>query len=296
MPLLDWMTALTVILVWGVNFVVIKVGLHGVPPMLLGGLRFSLLLFPAIFFVPRPRIPLKWLLAYGASISLGQFAFLFSAIYVGMPAGLASLVLQAQAFFTVVLAALFMHEAIRWHHLAGMLVAALGLVLIGIGAAAGSMSIAGFVLTLCAACCWASGNLCIKKIGAVNPLSLVVWGGLVPPVPFFIMSYLFEGPARISASFAHFNGVSLFSVVYLAFVSTGLGYMLWGRLLGRHPVGKIAPLTLLVPVVGLVCAALILGEHLAPLQWLGGAVAMLGLMLNVFGPRWFTPRRLSAIQ
>lgn len=112
MPIKDWITALTVIVVWGVNFVVIKLGLHGVPPMLLGALRFCLVVFPAILFVPRPKVAWRWLLLYGASISLGQFAFfLFSAIYVGMPAGLASLVLQAQAFFTVILAAIFfMHE------------------------------------------------------------------------------------------------------------------------------------------------------------------------------------------
>ena len=294
MPLRDWITAFSVILIWGVNFVVIKVGLHGVPPMLLGGLRFALLVFPAIFFVPRPKVAWRWLLAYGATISLGQFAFLFSAIYVGMPAGLASLVLQAQAFFTVLLAALFMHEAIRWHHFAGMVVAALGLGLIGTGAGVGAVPLTGFLLTLCAAACWACGNLCIKRIGKVNPLSLVVWGGLVPPLPFFIMSCLFEGPARIQASFAHFSSTSLFSVVYLAFVSTGLGYMLWGRLLGKHPVGKIAPLTLLVPVIGLICAALVLNEQLAPLQWFGGAVVMAGLLLNVFGPRWFAPRAVLA--
>ncbi|GAB7127302.1 O-acetylserine/cysteine exporter [Silvimonas sp. JCM 19000] len=294
MPIKDWITALTVIVVWGVNFVVIKLGLHGVPPMLLGALRFCLVVFPAILFVPRPKVAWRWLLLYGASISLGQFAFLFSAIYVGMPAGLASLVLQAQAFFTVILAAIFMHEAIRWHHLTGMLVSACGLALIGSGATTGSFSLAGFGLTLCGALCWATGNLTIKKIGAVNPLSLVVWGGLVPPLPFFALSYLLEGPARISAALAHFSLNSFLAVSYLAYFATGVGYMLWGRLLGKHPVGRIAPLTLLVPVVGLISASLLLDERLSALQWLGGAVVMLGLLINVFGPRWLAARTLTA--
>lgn len=109
----DLLLALVVVIAWGVNFVVIKVGLHGVPPLLLGALRFMLAAFPAVLFVKRPKLPLRWLLAYGATISFGQFAFLFTAMYVGMPAGLASVVLQAQAFFTLVFAAVFLGERFR---------------------------------------------------------------------------------------------------------------------------------------------------------------------------------------
>lgn len=177
----DRLLALGIIVVWGVNFVVIKVGLNGVPPMLLGALRFSLVALPAIFLVPRPRVPWSRLVAYGATISLGQFAFLFYAMAVGMPAGLASLVLQSQVFFTVAFAALFLREPVRWHHVAGMAVAAAGLVLIGSGVqthagGAGGMTVAGFLLTLCGAACWATGNIVSKTIGPVDLLGLVVWG------------------------------------------------------------------------------------------------------------------------
>src|SRR6201991_4465374 len=146
----DLLLAFVVVVVWGVNFVVIKVGLHGVPPMLLGVLRFTFAALPAVFFVRRPRIPWFWLVAYGATISLGQFAFLFTAMYVGMPAGLASLVLQAQAFFTLVFAALLLGERWRVHNLIALAIAALGLAVIGV-AAGGAMSVAGFVLTIAAA-------------------------------------------------------------------------------------------------------------------------------------------------
>src|ERR1700754_1843752 len=127
----DLLLALVVVVVWGVNFVVIKVGLHGVPPMLLGALRFTLAAVPAVFFIKRPNLPWRWLIAYGATISLGQFAFLFSAMYVGMPAGLASLVLQAQAFFTLIFAAMFLHERFRLPNVVGLLVAAGGPALVG---------------------------------------------------------------------------------------------------------------------------------------------------------------------
>ncbi|MFP3891517.1 EamA family transporter [uncultured Ralstonia sp.] len=287
----DLLLALTVVLVWGVNFVIIKVGLHGVPPMLLGALRFALVAFPAVLFVPRPKIPLKWLLAYGATISFGQFVFLFSAMYVGMPAGLASLVLQSQAFFTLTIAAVVLREPIRWYHLAGMAVAACGLAIIGMagtthtGAAATGMTTAGFLLTLCAALSWASGNIVTKRIGPVNVVSLVVWGALIPPIPFFLLSYWMEGPEQIAHSLTNLGASSIGAILYLAFGATIFGYSLWSRLLGRYAASQVAPLTLLVPVVGLVSAAALLGERLVPAQWLGGAVVMVGLLLNVFGGR-----------
>ena len=151
----DLLLALLVIVVWGLNFVVIKVGLHGMPPMLMGALRFMLAAFPAILFVRRPQVPLRWMLAYGMTISVGQFAFLFYAMHVGMPAGLASLVLQSQAFFTLFFAALFLGERLRGSNLFGLLVAASGLVLIGLQGGQ-AMTLAGFALTIAAAsnrCC-----------------------------------------------------------------------------------------------------------------------------------------------
>ncbi|WP_026200581.1 EamA family transporter [Cupriavidus sp. UYPR2.512] len=290
----DRLLALAIVCVWGVNFVVIKVGLAGVPPMLLGALRFLLVAFPAIFFVPRPRVPWRLLLAYGVTISLGQFAFLFYAMAVGMPAGLASLVLQSQAFFTLAIAAMWLGEPVRWHNIAGMAVAAGGLALIGAGAgSAGGMSVAGFVLTLCAAFCWASGNIVSKTIGPVDLLGLVIWGALIPIVPFALLSLWVEGPARIAQSLTHVSGMAVFAVAYLAFAATVFGYTMWGRLLTRYPASQVAPLTLLVPVVGLVSAHVLLGEDLSGAQWAGAAVVMAGLLVNVYGQRLWTGRALA---
>lgn len=291
MLLKDRLLALAIVFVWGLNFTVIKLGLAGVPPMLMGALRFMLVAFPAILFIRPPRVPLRMLLAYGATISLGQFAFLFYAMAVGMPAGLASLVLQSQAFFTLAIAALWLGEPVRWPNVLGMAVAAAGLALIGAGATAGGaghaggMSVAGFVLTLCSAACWASGNIVSKKIGKVDLVALVVWGALIPIVPFALLSLWFEGPARIADSVTHMSAMGVFAVVYLAFAATLFGYTMWGRLLTRYPASMVAPLTLLVPVVGLACAAVLLGEQMGPLQWIGAAVVMGGLLLNVFGAR-----------
>lgn len=283
MPLKDWLAAMIVITAWGVNFVVIKLGLTEIPPLLLGALRFIFVAFPAVFFIKRPALPWKTVFGYAFTICVGQFVFLFTALYVGMPAGLASLVLQAQAFFTVVLAALFMGERVLRHNVLGMAVAVVGLILIGLGAEAGSVPVLGFSLTVLAAASWAAGNLVVKGAGKTDMVSLVVWGALIPPLPFFAMSWMVEGPVVIQHSLANISYVGVLVVAYLALVATIVGYVLWGRLLSKHPVSKVAPLSLLVPVIGLISSAWFLDEHLAVVQWLGALVVMAGLAVNVFG-------------
>ena len=285
MPLRDLLAAFVVIVAWGMNFVVIKVGLSELPPLLLGMLRFTFVAFPAIFFVRRPALRWRTIILYGLTISLGQFVFLFLAMSLGMPAGLASLVLQSQALFTVLIAAVFLGERLRWNNILGLAIAAAGLALIDAGASPGSMTVIGFVLTLAAALSWATGNIVVKGAGKVDMLGLVVWGALIPPLPFLALSLFWEGPERIIGSLAGITYAGVLSVVYLAGVATVVGYSLWGRLLSRHPAGKVAPLSLVIPVIGLLSAALLLDERLAPVQWYGGGVVMLGLVVNLFGAR-----------
>ncbi|PWB30453.1 O-acetylserine/cysteine exporter [Pseudomonas sp. SDI] len=284
MPIKDLLLALIVIVAWGVNFVVIKVGLDGLPPMLLGALRFALVAFPAVLLVKRPQLPWRWLIAYGATISLGQFAFLFEAMGNGMPPGLASLVLQSQAFFTLFFAAIFLGERLRAASLLGLAIAAAGLALIG-SENGSHVPFIALILTLCAAASWAIGNIITRRFGTVDLVALVIWGGLIPPLPFFALSWFLEGPALIEASLRQINLNSILALIYLAFVATMLGYSLWSRLLSRYPAGKVAPFSLLVPVVGLSSSALLLDERLSALQCAGGLLVMLGLLVNVFGPR-----------
>ena len=278
----DLLLALVVIIVWGMNFVVIKAGLEDMPPMLLGALRFMLAAFPAILFIKRPNVPLRWLLAYGLTISLGQFAFLFYGMSVGMPAGLASLVLQSQAFFTFFFAALFLGERLRLANLIGLVVAAGGLALIGMQVDR-SLTLVGFAMTICAAAMWAMGNIVTRRIGKVDLVGLVVWGSLVPPLPFLALSWWLEGPVQIESALRAINLDTILVLVYLAFGATILGYSLWSRLLSRYPASQVAPFSLLVPVVGLTSAALLLGERLGGWQVVGALLVMLGLLINVCG-------------
>ena len=293
----DFGLLMLVVLVWGMNFAAIKIGVAGVPPLLLGALRFMLAAFPALLFFKAPKVPLRWYLAYGLSISVGQFAFLFSAIHVGMPSGLASLVLQSQAFFTMLFAALWLQERWQVHQLAGLVLAGAGLVLIG-SAHGLSMPLLGFALTVAAALMWAAGNIVTRQLARFAPFdqqAFVVWASLVPPVPFLVLSLSMEGPQAIAEALQNFNLSSLGSLVYLAWGATLFGYGVWTRMLQRYPANRVAPFSLLVPLVGLTSGWVIFGEALQAVHLAGGALLMAGLLLNVFGGRWL-PARSAAVQ
>ena len=286
----DVLLALCVVVAWGINFVVIKMGLHGMPPFLLAGLRFTLVAFPAIFFIKPPKVPLRWLIASGMTISFGQFAFLFLAISLGMPAGLASLVLQAQAFFTILMGALILGDKLRWNHIAGILIATLGMFMLATsgmkGQSTGGITLTAMMLTLAAALSWGMGNITNKIIlqnHRISVMSLVIWSALVPIAPFFLCSFLFEGTDTIIHSLINIDQTTILSLIYLAFIATIIGYALWGSLLNRYETWRVAPLTLLVPVVGILSAALILHEHLSFQEVIGALVIIAGLLVNVFG-------------
>jgi len=284
----DFGLLMLVVWVWGMNFAAIKIGVAGVPPLLLGALRFSLAAFPAVFLFRAPQVPLRWYLLYGMTISVGQFGFLFSAIRLGMPSGLASLVLQSQAFFTMVFAGLWLGERWQLNQVAGLVLAGAGLVLIG-SAHGLSMPLGGFVLTVAAAVMWAGGNIVTRNLGRFGPMdqqAFVVWASLVPPLPFFLLSYGFEGPQAIADAVAQFQWQSLGALIYLAWGATLFGYGVWTRMLSRYPANRVAPFSLLVPIVGLTTGWLVFGEALQAVHFAGGALLMAGLLLNLFGARW----------
>ncbi|MCV2299690.1 O-acetylserine/cysteine exporter [Enterobacter hormaechei] len=294
----DGLLALLVVVAWGLNFVVIKMGLHNMPPLMLAGLRFLLVAFPALLFVARPKIPLKLLLGYGLTISFGQFAFLFCAIKFGMPAGLASLVLQVQAFFTIILGAFVFGERLQGKQLAGISLAVFGVLVLIEGSLNGQhVALLGFMLTLAAGLSWAGGNIFNKLImqHEARPavLSLVVWSALIPIVPFMAASFILEGPQAMLKSLVEIDLTTILSLIYLAFVASIIGYGIWGSLLGRYETWRVAPLSLLVPVVGLASAALLLDEKLSVLQLCGAGLIMAGLYINVFGLR---VRRATRVQ
>lgn len=284
--------ALLVVLIWGVNFVVIRWGLNEVPPFLLAAARFSLVVFPAIFFIKKPNVPWRWLIAYGWFNSFGQFALLFWAMKVGMPAGLASVVHQAQVFFTLIFSVLILQQRTQVTQWLGLMIAVLGLALIAygknVGSAAGmQMTTVGLLLNLLGAASWAMGNVVVSAMRRAGiqpePFGLVIWSSLIPILPFLLISGLFE--RHVYPDWQAISWHSIVSALYLAWAATLLGYGLWSRLLSQYEPNRVAPFTLLVPVVGLLTAWLVLGERLNQWQLWGSACLLIGLAVNVLGLR-----------
>lgn len=288
----DLALALLVVTIWGANFTVIRLGLDGVPPLLLASLRFFLAALPAIFFIRPPRVAFVYWLGYGLTVGVGQFGCLFYSIHLGMPAGVASVVLQAQIFFTLIFAAGLLQEKIYPRKIAGLLLASAGLYLVGgVSSKTAAITPAALVLILVAASFWGMSNIVVRKAAAsavargerLDMLSLVVWSALIPPIPLLLLSIQIESPAIVLKALAGLDGKSVFSVAYLAFGATLFGYGAWSYLLSRHPANRVAPLSLLVPVAGLVTARIVLAERLTAGQWAGCLLIVAGLIVTMFG-------------
>lgn len=277
-----------VVILWGFNFIAIKLGLANMPALLLAAIRFVVVCLPAIFFLPRPPVAWRWLIALGLTLNVGQFAFLFMGVKQGMPVGLSSLVLQSQAFFTLIIASLMIGERWRWNHVLGLFISAIGMVIVG-SQQGSSMTMVGFWLTLAAAASWGTGTVIMRRatqgVPPFSMLSLVVWAGAVAILPLALLSLWIEGIAAWQAAWNAVNWVTIVCVIYLAYFATLGGYGLWGRLLAHYPAAVVSPLALLVPIIGMSSAALLLGEIFSLWQMMGALLVMAGLVINVLGGR-----------
>ncbi len=278
-------TALAVLVaaVWGFNFVVIEIGLDHFPPLLLSALRFLVAALPAVFFVGRPKVAWKWIGGVGIALGIAKFGLLFTGMDAGMPAGLSSLVLQIQAVFTAVLAAVLLRERPGRVRVTGMAVALAG---IAVAAVDGGTSgpVLGFTLVVAAAACWGVSNVLTRKASPPDALNFMVWVCTVPVVPLFGLSLLLEGPGRDLAALRSLDWSGVGVIAYVAWVSTVFGFGAWGYLLRRYPASSVAPFSLLVPVFGMSSAALVLGEQVSGLRWLAAVLLVGGVALTSLAP------------
>lgn len=272
----DRLTAVLVAVIWGVNFVAIELGMVEVPPLLFVAIRFAAVAFPAVLFVPRPSGNWRAVAAIGVFTSLGQFALLYTAMHLGMPAGIASLVLQAQVIFTVLLASLVLRERASVRQWVGVGIGALGLAIVGFGRAEHTPGIA-VVITLAAALSWGIGNVVTRAARIHAGLSVVVWSALVVPVPTLVLSLLLDGPDEIGRALAGLSLAAVASTAFTVLASTLFAYTVWYGLLARHAAAEVAPYILLVPPVGIVAAAVVLGEQPTAAEWLGAVVVLAGV-------------------
>jgi O-acetylserine/cysteine efflux transporter len=272
MPGRHALLAVAVAVVWGVNFVVIHVGLADFPPLLFVALRFTLVAFPAVFFLRRPQVPLRLVAGVGVFLCTGQFALLFVAMDQGLPAGLASLVLQMQVLFTIAFAVALLGERPRPPQIAGAVLALGGMTLIGLGRG-GSVPLGALALSIAAAAAWGVGNIFTRKAQAEDPLALLVWASLIPPLPLMGLSLaLGEGAPSIGIG-------GVLSVLYVVVGATFFGFGSWVWLMRRHEASRVAPFTLLVPPVGIAAAWVSLGEQPNTAELIGTGIVLAGLAI-----------------
>jgi O-acetylserine/cysteine efflux transporter len=273
--------AFAVAFIWGLNFIAIDASLAQFPPMLLVALRFALLAIPTLIVVPWPGVPVRWWLLYGVGFGILQFLFLYWGMAVGMPAGLASLVLQSSAPFTVVLGAVFLRERLTAAQVVGIIAAVGGLAVVG-QQRWESAALLPFLLTIAGGFGWALGNLGNRRAAAGKPLQLVLWMSVVPPLPMLAVSLLVEGPHRIGTSFTTLaTGTGLKAIaglVYTVLLGTVVGSGLWTYLMAHYPASRVAPYSMLVPVVGVSAAWLVLGETPSLGEIAGSALVVTGVL------------------
>jgi O-acetylserine/cysteine efflux transporter len=278
--------AILVTAVWGLNFPVTKLGLSGIDPLLLTALRFTLAALPWVFFVPRPRVAIRWLAAYGLIFGVAMWALINLGIAWGVPPGSASLLIQFSAFFTLGWGVLFFGERLGLSQRVGSVLGLIGLAGIVLNSP-GDVSRAGFVLVLCSAVAWSIGNVIVKVSRVREMFAFVVWASLFAPVPLLLLTWWLHGSAPFHALPAQLDAVTLGSLAFQVYAATHFSYWGWNLLLREYPVSRVAPLSLLIPVFGIVSSMVILGQHPSLLD---GAFILLILLGLALGTVKFAPR------
>jgi O-acetylserine/cysteine efflux transporter len=279
MPVPHIALAVLIAAIWGFNFVVIRLGLDAFPPLLFNGLRFVVASLPFLLFFRSPGVPWRWVIGVGLVLGVMKFSLLFLAMAWGMPAGLASVVMQAQALFSVVFAALLLGERPRHMQWFGLSIAACGLMVIA-GDMDGNVGLIAFLTLIAAAACWGLANIMTRHAAAPHPLAFMIWVSAVPPLPMLGLSWIFEGPDAIAAAFAGIELRGVAAVLYIGLLSTTACFAGWSLLLRQHNASLVAPFTLLVPVFGLLSAWAVLDEMPSTIKLGGAALILLGLLVN----------------
>ena len=284
MKAVDRITALIVPLIWGTNFVFIRWGLDELGPFTFAASRFLLVAIPLVFFLPRPRVSWRYLISYGLFIGAGQFGLLFWAMQEDITPGLASLLIQIQVFFTILLAVVLAGERVSARQLMALALCLAGLLSIVVFTD-GETTVIGVMLILLAAASWASGNMVAKQVGAVNILAFICWSSLFAVPPLLVMAWILEGPQSMVADIGSASWVAWAVLVWQSLGNTLIGYGLWNRLLGRYPAALVAPWALLVPVFGMSASAVMLGESMPWWKLLAMGLILAGLALINFPAR-----------
>lgn len=280
----DIMLAVIVAALWGFAFVPIRLGVQEMPPLALTAWRFALSALPLVFFLKPPKVPVWLVVAFGITLGVIKFGLLFVGMKLGMPAGLSSLIMQMQVFFTILLAALVLKEVPTRLQMLATGVAISGVAVIAFSNARGA-PLGPFLMVLLASFIWGIANMLAKRAAGADMLSFVAWSSLASPLPLLALSAWLDGPAVTLAALTHPGWLPIGSALFLGYGATIFCFSIWASLLNRYPAPVVTPFALLVPVFGFLSGWLFLNEPMPAPVMIGSALVLLGLALNIFGPR-----------
>ncbi|MCU1724947.1 EamA family transporter [Pseudomonas sp. 5P_5.1_Bac1] len=272
--------AVLVTAVWGFNFPITKLGLAHIDPLLLTAIRFALAAFPWVFFVKRPNVAMQWLVAYGLIFGVAMWALINLGIAMGVPPGSASLLIQFSAFFTLGWGVLLFRESLSWPQLIGIGLAATGLVGILLGSP-GKATSTGFLLVMISAVAWSIGNIIIKISKVKEIFAFVVWASLFPPIPLLLLTWWLQGAAPFDDLASAMDSSALFSLAFQVYAATHFCYWGWNFLLREYAVSKVAPLSLLIPVFGIVSSIFIVHQVPSGWDWISIALILSALAIGM---------------
>ncbi|EAZ2930391.1 hypothetical protein B6B36_09145 [Salmonella enterica] len=276
---LDLFVGFLVTVLWGANFAVIELGLRELDPFILTFLRFTFCAFPLVFFIKKPEgISLISIALYGVIFGVGLWWVVNFAMFNGLSAGLSSVFLQFSAFFTIVLSCFFLGEKINKIHISGIVTAFVGLIMI-IHFSEESSTIKGVFFVIIAAMSWAVCNIIVKLTRPANMIAFIVWSSLFSAPAVLIMTVYVKGWGGVLSIPDDITVGSSFSVLFQAYITTVVGYMIWNNLMKKYPATEVAPLSLFVPVSGVITSYLFLDERLSVQQLISVIVVITGIFI-----------------
>lgn len=291
LPIKDLAIILFVTVCWAFNLIVIKFTIQTISPLTLGAIRFLFVAFPLVFFIKRPKMPISKLLLIGIILGVAKFSLLFLGIQKGISVGVCALTLQTQVIFTAIISYFFFGSRLLKREIAGIFLALCGIAMLGFQAIGSSTTI-GFILVLLSALSWGISNNISRTFKGINILQLTVWMSLIPPIPYFLLSQVFEGPDVFFISLQHFGWFEIIATAYIVFVATLFGLTGWTWLMRQHNPAKVSIYGLLIPVFSLFFGWLFLGERLTNLDILACIVVFSGLIINQW-PKYQSKQKKS---
>lgn len=284
MKLSHLLLAILITAIWGINFSVIKIGLSSVDPFILAGIRFTLCALPALFFIKKPDVPWRYIIGYGLVFGIGLWGLVNLGIKAGLSAGIASLLLQFSAFFTILLGSVVFKESLTRYQIAGFALACTGLLSI-VFITDGSVTFSGTLLVLAGAIAWSIANIIIKRSATKQIFAFLVWSSAFSPLPLFLLDWLVNGSNGYTALVSHVDYRAVLSILFQVYPNTLFGYWVWNSLLKQYPISTVAPLSLLVPVFGILGSMAIFGEAISSLKILALLLIISGLVVGLYGYR-----------